>query len=114
MTRTHFRRALKSVGPYAELVLRRITAKKTFVSADGIVAGRGLCEATAEQAALKALMLDQTKEVYILADSTKLGDSYSSFWTSHFSPPPPPHLCPIQLKSALAKWLRTERYLSHD
>jgi DeoR/GlpR family transcriptional regulator of sugar metabolism len=69
------------VGPYAELVLRRITAKKTFVSADGIVAGRGLCEATAEQAALKALMLDQTKEVYILADSTKLGDDYSSFWT---------------------------------
>jgi DeoR/GlpR family transcriptional regulator of sugar metabolism len=69
------------VGPYAELVLRRITAKKTFVSADGVVAGRGLCEATAEQAALKALMLDQTKEVYILADSTKLGDSYSSFWT---------------------------------
>jgi DeoR/GlpR family transcriptional regulator of sugar metabolism len=69
------------VGPYAELVLRRITAKKTFVSADGIVAGRGLCEATAEQAALKALMLDQSKEVYILADSTKLGDSYSSFWT---------------------------------
>jgi len=45
------------------------------------VAGRGLCEATAEQAALKALMLDQTKEVYILADSTKLGDNYSSFWT---------------------------------
>jgi hypothetical protein len=26
-------------------------------------------------------MLDQTKEVYILADSTKLGDNYSSFWT---------------------------------
>jgi DeoR family transcriptional regulator, fructose operon transcriptional repressor len=69
------------VGPYAELVLGRITAKKTFVSADGIVAGPGLCEATAEQAALKALMLDQTKEVYILADSTKLGDNYSSFWT---------------------------------
>jgi DeoR family transcriptional regulator, fructose operon transcriptional repressor len=69
------------VGPYAELVLRRITAARTFVSADGIVAGRGLCEATAEQAALKTLMLEQTKEIYILADSTKLGDSYSSFWT---------------------------------
>ena len=70
------------VGPYSELVLRRITAKKTFVSADGVVADRGLCEATAEQAALKALMLERTKEeVYILADSTKLGDSYSSFWT---------------------------------
>jgi DeoR family fructose operon transcriptional repressor len=69
------------VGPYAELVLRRITADKTFVSADGVVAGRGLCEATAEQAALKALMLAQAREVYILADSTKLGDSYSSFWT---------------------------------
>jgi DeoR family fructose operon transcriptional repressor len=69
------------VGPYAELVLRRITAKKTFVSADGVVAGRGLCEATAEQAALKALMLEQAREIYILADSTKLGDSYSSFWT---------------------------------
>lgn len=69
------------VGPYAEQVLRRITAKKTFVSADGVVAGRGLCEATAEQASLKALMLEQAKEVYILADATKLGDSYSSFWT---------------------------------
>jgi DeoR family fructose operon transcriptional repressor len=69
------------VGPYAELVLRRITAKKSFVSADGVVAGRGLCEATAEQASLKALMLQQAESVYILADSTKLGDSYSSFWT---------------------------------
>jgi DeoR family transcriptional regulator, fructose operon transcriptional repressor len=69
------------VGPYAELVLRRITAKKTFVSADGVVAGRGLCEATAEQAALKSLMLEQAREVYVLADSTKLGDSYSPFWT---------------------------------
>jgi DeoR family transcriptional regulator, fructose operon transcriptional repressor len=69
------------VGPYAELVLRRITARKTFVSADGVVAGRGLCETTAEQASLKALMLEQSDTIYILADSTKLGDSYSSFWT---------------------------------
>jgi DeoR family fructose operon transcriptional repressor len=69
------------VGPFAELILQRITAKKVFVSADGVVADRGLCEATIEQAALKGLMLKQGDELFILADSTKLGNSYSSFWT---------------------------------
>ena len=41
------------VGPLAELTLRRLTVDKAFLGADGVVAGRGLCEAEAEQRALK-------------------------------------------------------------
>lgn len=73
--------SLGFVGPHAESVLRRITAAKVFLGADGVVAGRGICEATDEQASLKALMIDQAQEVFVLATADKLGHATSQAWT---------------------------------
>lgn len=70
-----------TVGPLAELVLRRISADRLFLGADGIVAGYGLCEASAEQAYLKECMIRQSAEVYVLADASKLGQAVQQHWT---------------------------------
>jgi DeoR/GlpR family transcriptional regulator of sugar metabolism len=70
-----------TVGPLAELALRRISANRLFLGADGIVAGYGLCEASAEQAYLKECMIRQSAEVYVLADASKLGRAVQQHWT---------------------------------
>jgi DeoR/GlpR family transcriptional regulator of sugar metabolism len=69
------------IGPLAEHALERITARATFLGADGVVAGRGLCEASDEQASLKALMVAQADQLYVLADADKLGLAASHAWT---------------------------------
>lgn len=68
------------MGPLAEQTLRRVTVDKVFLGADGVVAGRGLCEARAEQTALKELMIAQAAEVFVLADASKLGRANQQFW----------------------------------
>ncbi|EKM98333.1 MULTISPECIES: DeoR/GlpR family DNA-binding transcription regulator [Acidocella] len=73
--------SLGTVGPAAEHALRRLTARRTFLGADGVVAGRGICEATDAQSALKELMVAQGQEVYVLADADKLGRAISPSWT---------------------------------
>ncbi|WP_419757554.1 DeoR/GlpR family DNA-binding transcription regulator [Acidisoma sp.] len=67
-------------GPLAEQGLRQIAADRCFLSADGVVAGRGLCEATLEQVALKSMMMTQAAEVFVLADASKLGRTSQPFW----------------------------------
>lgn len=73
--------SMGTVGPLAELTLGRMTADKVFLGADGLVAGRGLCEANQEQAALKGKMIDQASEVFVLADASKLGFAGQQAWT---------------------------------
>jgi DeoR family transcriptional regulator, fructose operon transcriptional repressor len=68
------------IGPLAEQTLRRITVDKAFLGCDGVVAGRGLCEASAEQTALKGLMAAQAAELFVLADASKLGRASQQFW----------------------------------
>ena len=70
------------VGPHAEATMRRISAQRVFLGADGIVAGRGICEATDAQASLKGLMAAQAEEVYVLANADKLGRAASHAWTA--------------------------------
>jgi len=70
------------VGPHAEATMRRISAQRVFLGADGIVAGRGICEATDAQASLKTLMAAQAEEVYVLAAADKLGRAVSHAWTA--------------------------------
>lgn len=70
-----------TVGPLAEIVLSRLTVDKVFLGADGLAAGRGLCEASQEQAALKAKMINQAEKVYVLADASKLGYTGQQAWT---------------------------------
>lgn len=72
--------SLGVVGAYAEMVLRHLSADKVFLGADGVVAGRGLCEARPEQCALKALMMEQAREVFVLADGAKLGQATQPHW----------------------------------
>ena len=73
--------SLGFVGPHAERAMRRISAAKVFLGADGVVAGRGICEATDAQASLKELMIEQANEIFVLADGSKLGRAASPAWT---------------------------------
>lgn len=73
--------SLGFVGPHAERTMRRISASKVFLGADGVVAGRGICEATDAQASLKDLMIQQAEHVFVLADADKLGRAASQAWT---------------------------------
>jgi len=73
-------RSMSTVGPLAMEALRRFTADRVFMSADGIVAGRGLCEADLDQVMLKSLMMEQARETVILADAAKLGRAEQSAW----------------------------------
>lgn len=70
-----------TVGPIAEAALARFTADAVFMSADGVLAGRGLCEASVEQASVKGAMIERAAAVYVLADSGKLGRAGSHWWT---------------------------------
>jgi DeoR family transcriptional regulator, fructose operon transcriptional repressor len=72
--------SMGTVGPLAELTLGRMTADKVFLGVDGLVAGRGLCEANQEQAALKGKMIDQASEIFVLADASKLGIAVQQAW----------------------------------
>jgi DeoR family fructose operon transcriptional repressor len=72
--------SMATSGPLAEQGLRQIAADRCFLSADGVVAGRGLCEATLEQIALKSLMMAQAADVIVLADASKLGRTSQPFW----------------------------------
>ncbi len=56
--------SMSTMGPLAEAALRRLTADRAIVSADGFVSGRGLCEAAIEQVSLKALMMEQAAETW--------------------------------------------------
>ncbi|ABF09468.1 DeoR/GlpR family DNA-binding transcription regulator [Cupriavidus metallidurans] len=73
--------SMGTFGPLAQLALSRISVDKAFLGADGVVAGVGLCEASAEQAYLKECIIRQAAEIFVLADSTKLGRARQQHWT---------------------------------
>lgn len=72
--------SLGMVGPLAEAAVSRLTADAVFLGADGVVAGRGICEASPEQSALKQLMIERSRDVHVLADAGKLGRADSHWW----------------------------------
>lgn len=80
------RQSRGTVGPVTEATLRGMTARLAFLGADGVVAGRGICEASPSQISLKTLMAEQSREVVVLADSTKLGKAPSHFWMPVHTP----------------------------
>jgi DeoR/GlpR family transcriptional regulator of sugar metabolism len=73
--------SMSTLGPLAELTLSRLSFDHAFLGADGVVAGFGLCEATAEQAWLKDRIVARTANVVVLADSEKLGRARQQHWT---------------------------------
>ncbi len=54
--------SMSVLGPLAQLALSRVSVDKAFLGADGVVAGRGLCEVSAEQAWLKECIVRQSAE----------------------------------------------------
>jgi DeoR family transcriptional regulator, fructose operon transcriptional repressor len=74
------------VGPLAEEALRHVVADKVFLGSDGVLAERGLSCPTLEQASLKTLMASRAREVYVLADHSKLGAAPFPFFAPLASP----------------------------
>ncbi|MFQ3787781.1 DeoR/GlpR family DNA-binding transcription regulator [Halomonas sp. A29] len=73
--------SMTTYGVAAQAALERLSVDKLFLSADGVVADLGLCEASAEQAYLKEMMIRRASEVIVMADSTKLGRARQQHWT---------------------------------
>ncbi len=73
--------SMGTFGPMAQVCLSRISVDKAFLGADGVVAGMGLCEATAEQAYLKECIVRQAAAIFVLADASKLGRAAQQHWT---------------------------------
>jgi DeoR/GlpR family transcriptional regulator of sugar metabolism len=68
------------LGPLTETALERMTFDRLFLGADGVMAGRGICEADLEQTRLKELMARRAERVYVLAHGTKVGTSPFHAW----------------------------------
>jgi DeoR/GlpR family transcriptional regulator of sugar metabolism len=68
------------VGPMTDLVLSRLSADRAFLGADGLVADSGICEASLHQTRTKELMMARARHVYVLADSSKLGQAPFDAW----------------------------------
>ena len=73
--------SLSTLGPLAQVALSRVSFDKAFLGADGVVAGRGLCEASAEQAWLKECVIRQAANVFVLVTSHKLDHASQQHWT---------------------------------
>ncbi|GAB6988823.1 DeoR/GlpR family DNA-binding transcription regulator [Paenibacillus pini] len=66
-------RSLSYVGPMAERSLESYYVDKAFVSCKGVHAERGISESNELQAMVKHKMIRQAKQVYLLADASKIG-----------------------------------------
>ncbi|MDB5715790.1 MAG: Transcriptional regulator, DeoR family, partial [Sphingomonadales bacterium] len=73
--------SMGTIGPFAIEGLQHLMADRVFMSADGVVAKRGLCEASLDQAFLKSMMIRQSRELVVLADASKIGRADSTAWT---------------------------------
>jgi DeoR/GlpR family transcriptional regulator of sugar metabolism len=65
--------ALSVVGPLGDGVFRRVNIQKAFVGAVGLTIDAGLSDAMEEEAQIKRAMVGAAREVYAVADHTKLG-----------------------------------------
>lgn len=66
---------LAAVGPYAELVLKQMNVDKLFLGANGVDTVRGITTPDVLEARTKQDMICSAREVFLLADSSKLGRS---------------------------------------
>lgn len=69
------------VGPLAEQGLAYVSADRVYLGAEGLDPVSGISCPTLEQATLKTAMIDRAREVYVLADASKMGRRPFSFWT---------------------------------
>jgi DeoR/GlpR family transcriptional regulator of sugar metabolism len=74
------------VGPLTELTLSRLTADRVFLGADGLVADRGICEASHVQTRCKETMAARARDVYVLAHNEKIGHAPFDAWAPLVAP----------------------------
>jgi DeoR family fructose operon transcriptional repressor len=72
--------SMSTLGAIAQLTLTRLTFDKVFFGADGVVPGRGLCEATADQAYLKECLMRQAARLFVLVTADKLNRDSQQHW----------------------------------
>lgn len=65
--------ALSMVGPAAESALRNYYCDKLFLGVDGIAARHGIYTPNVEEAHLNRIMIELSREVYVVTDSSKFG-----------------------------------------
>ncbi|MET8567651.1 DeoR/GlpR family DNA-binding transcription regulator [Streptomyces sp. NPDC004783] len=70
------------VGPLTEAALERMTFDRVFLSADGVTADGGICEADLRQTRLKELMARRAAHTYVLAHAAKLGRAPFHAWAA--------------------------------
>lgn len=70
------------VGPLTEAALERLTFDRVFLSADGVTADGGICEAELRQTRLKELMARRAAHTYVLAHAAKLGRAPFHAWAA--------------------------------
>lgn len=68
------------VGPFADLMLDMVHAKRAFLGAEGIDPLHGISCPTPEQSSLKWRMTQRAELVYVLADHSKIGHSPFNYW----------------------------------
>ncbi len=68
------------VGPVTDMNLQRFSANRVFLGADALTADRGICEASMVQTMTKEMMASRGDKIYVLADSTKLGQTPFNSW----------------------------------
>ncbi|MFZ7132508.1 MAG: DeoR/GlpR family DNA-binding transcription regulator [Eubacteriales bacterium] len=66
-------KTLSLVGNNAEMFMKRHNAKKLYFSCKSVSQNGYISNLTVEEAVLKRTMIEQSEEVYLLADHTKLG-----------------------------------------
>lgn len=72
-----------SMGTFGSLTLEalsHISADYLFTSADGLAAGKGLCEANFDQIILKKNMMAQAHKTVVLVDSSKISHTEHHAW----------------------------------
>lgn len=69
------------VGPLSEQALSYVSASRVFLGAEGLDHELGISCPTLEQATLKSRMIESAREVFVLADHSKLGRQPFNFWT---------------------------------
>jgi DeoR/GlpR family transcriptional regulator of sugar metabolism len=67
-------------GPLTELTLDRLSADKVFLGADGLVSTRGISDASQVQTRCKELMAQRARQVFVLADYSKIGRARFDAW----------------------------------
>lgn len=72
-----------SMGIFGALAIRNLesfTADYFFTSADGVVPGLGLCEASLEQTILKEAMMQRARNTVVMADADKINRAEQHCW----------------------------------